>query len=687
MTKHSNHLINESSPYLLQHAYNPVNWYPWGEEALGLAKKEDKPILVSIGYSACHWCHVMERESFEDEETAHIMNDLFINIKIDREERPDLDHIYMDAVQAIAGNGGWPLNVFLTPGRKPFYGGTYFPPIRAFNRPSWKEVLVGVSNLFNEKRDEVEEQAETLTQHLGSTNVIAQTNLFARDGAETNFDRTKADTVFQSIMNQADQVWGGFGNAPKFPQTFIINFLLRYHYYTGNAQALEQALLSLDKMMWGGIYDHLGGGFARYSTDREWLAPHFEKMLYDNALLIGSLCDAYQLTGNPGYQKTVDQTIRFIQREMMDTSGGFYSALDADSEGVEGKFYTWTYEEVNHILAEDAPLYCSYYDISETGNWEHTNILRKLKSLDEFAAEQRIDKNDLERKLDSCSVRLLEDRDKRIRPALDDKVLLAWNAMMVIALCKASSAFSNPEYKSLAIRNMEFLFHSFRVDDNTFEFHHTWKHGKAKYPAFLDDYALLISACTVLQEITSDKKYLEWAEGLVSYVINNYQSENGFFYYTAEAQKDVIVRKIELYDGAVPSGNSMMASNLYYMGKILNKPDWINSALQMLMNMEETVLKFPSSFGNWASQMMDIRVGINEIVVIGKGFEELRDEMLKEFIPNRVFQSAEISDDTFPLLAGKTTDESALIYVCRNYSCQLPSGTKTQVTQQIVKKI
>src|SRR5688572_22077772 len=351
MHQFTNKLIDETSPYLLQHAHNPVNWFPWSDEALDKARRENKPILVSIGYSACHWCHVMERESFESEETATIMNEHFVNIKIDREERPDLDHIYMDAVQAISGSGGWPLNVFLTPEGKPFYGGTYFPPQTAFNRPSWKEILTNVNNAFLERRHEIDAQAENLTEHL------LRSNDFQFKKEDTiGIDKSAIEQAFNAIMKQADREWGGFGRAPKFPQTFTIQFLLRYHYFTNNEEALNQALLSLDKMIEGGIYDQIGGGFARYSTDTEWLAPHFEKMLYDNALLISVLSEALQLTGKPLYKEVIDETIGFLRREMMHPGKGFYAALDADSEGEEGKFYVWSEEEIDTLLGEEASL-------------------------------------------------------------------------------------------------------------------------------------------------------------------------------------------------------------------------------------------------------------------------------------------------------------------------------------------
>ncbi|MEI9809734.1 MAG: thioredoxin domain-containing protein [Bacteroidota bacterium] len=422
MHKHTNHLIHETSPYLLQHAHNPVNWYSWGEEALSKAKAENKPVLVSIGYAACHWCHVMERESFEDEATAQLMNEHFINIKIDREERPDIDHIYMDAVQAMTGSGGWPLNVFLTPDAKPFYGGTYFPPKRAFNRASWQEVLQNVIQAFKERRHEIDAQAENLTDHL------VQSNSFGLGTTDPDqvFTKEKLDEAFQNSMKPADKEWGGFGKAPKFPQTFTIQFLLRYHHATSFqlsksseatpsggevGAALHQALLSLDKMIEGGIYDQVGGGFARYSTDTEWLAPHFEKMLYDNALLIAVLSEAYQLTKKERYREVMDETMSFIRRELLHPGNGFYSALDADSEGEEGKFYVWEVNEIKELLGDEAALFCKYYDATESGNWESKNILRVKTPLKEFARQNSIGADELKEMLAKGREKLLAKRN------------------------------------------------------------------------------------------------------------------------------------------------------------------------------------------------------------------------------------------------------------------------------------
>jgi len=675
MHKHSNHLIGETSPYLLQHAHNPVDWYPWGGEALEKAKKEDKPILVSIGYSACHWCHVMERESFEDEATARIMNEHFVNIKIDREERPDLDHIYMDAVQAMTGSGGWPLNVFLTPEAKPFYGGTYFPPRRAFNRPSWQEILLSITQAFSEKRNEIDAQAENLTDHLFQSNAFGLEN-HGEDGKQ--FTKEKIDEAFQNVMKSADREWGGFGQAPKFPQTFTIQFLLRYHYVTKNEEALNQALLSLDKMIEGGIYDQVGGGFARYSTDTEWLAPHFEKMLYDNALLISVLSEAYQLTRQDRYKEIIDETMTFIQRELLGPQGGFYSALDADSEGEEGKFYVWNVEEVNKVLGADADLFCRFFDITDQGNWsegasreEGKNILRIKIPPPEFSKQNNISAERLKHITGTGKQKLLQERNKRVRPLLDDKILLGWNALMNEAGSKAFMVTGNNRYRQLAIDNMHFLLRNFVTDKG--EFCHTWKNGIAKYPAFLDDYAFLIRALIRLQEITADTKWLFEAQRITEFVIDNF-SEPGteFFYFTKKGQLDVIVRKKEVYDGAIPSGNSVMAYNLYQLGIFFDKSGWKERAMKMAGTLEQVIARYPTSFGVWACLLLELNSGTHEIAIIGRNFAELQADLFQHYLPHSILMAADSESQQFPLLAGKKNTEKAMFFLCKDFTCQQP---------------
>lgn len=674
-----NRLANETSPYLLQHAQNPVDWYPWGDEALERAKKEDKPILVSIGYSACHWCHVMEKESFEDESTAALMNERFINIKIDREERPDLDHIYMDAVQAISGGGGWPLNVFLTPDRKPFYGGTYFPPQQLYNRPSWKDVLHSISETFTGRREDVEGQAQNLIDHIESTGNFGIREAMSKD----LLSESELTEAFENLMKTADQVWGGFGGAPKFPQTFTIRFLLHYYRYTGNHSALKQACLSLDKMIDGGINDQLGGGFARYSTDDQWLAPHFEKMLYDNALIVMAMSEAYQITNNEKYLKAIEATLDFVERELLDPEGGFYSALDADSEGVEGKFYVWSKSETDSLLGDEAAIFSEYYDISERGNWEHTNILRVQQSVEQLAAKRGIEPQDLAEILERGRKKLMLARAARVRPATDDKILLGWNALMNQAYSKAYAATGNEKYRVLAVKNMEFLLEKFGNDPDDSLFH-TYKKGEARFPAFLDDYASLIQALIYLQEITSDTTYLEKVKTLVKWCIDHFgEQETGYFYFTNDQQEDVVVRKKELYDGAVPSGNSLMAWNLCYAGVVFDQPEWKERAVKMCSGLKEMVRKYPGSFGIWAIVTQALAHGIPEIAVTGGGADTVIKQILRIFIPFRVVQSSPNGTNGFPLLKGKSFTSSPMIYLCKDYSCQSPVNQVSELQKLV----
>jgi uncharacterized protein len=703
--KYSNRLSKETSPYLLQHAHNPVDWYPWGEEALKKAKQEDKPILVSIGYAACHWCHVMERESFEDEATAELMNEHFVNIKIDREERPDLDHIYMDAVQTMTGSGGWPLNVFLTPEAKPFYGGTYFPPRRAFNRASWTETLQAVMTAFRDKRQDVDNQAENLTVHLVESNSFG----LRKPGDQPDlFSKEKCDEAFENIMKNADREWGGFGRAPKFPQTFSIQFLLRYHYINNRQQvrppetlpqnkragdeALQQALLSLDKMIEGGIYDQVGGGFARYSTDTEWLVPHFEKMLYDNALLVSVISETYQLTKKERYKEVIEEIMQFVKREMLHKEKGFYSALDADSEGEEGRFYVWQKNEVESLLGDDARLFCMYYDITEKGNWsEHAqaaegkNILRVKKQIETFAPENNVDVKSLKELLQRNRMKLLQERAKRVRPLLDDKIILGWNALMNTACSKAFAATGNEEYRQLAIDNMQFLLAKFASGGSN-QFCHTWKANEAKYPAFLDDYAYLIQALIHLQEITTDISWLWKAKEITEFVISHFsEAETGFFFYTHSDQQDVILRKKEVYDGAVPSGNAIMASNLYQLAFLFDRQEWRDRSFTIVLSLGRAITNYPTSFGCWNTLLLEMIAGTVEIAVLGPHVDKIHTELLKQFIPHRVMMTSSIENEEFALLAKKLITSQPAIYICKNFECLAPVHSVEAVLSLINK--
>lgn len=612
----------------------------------------------------------MERESFEDEATARIMNEHFINIKIDREERPDLDHIYMDALQAMTGAGGWPLNMFLTPDRLPFYGGTYFPPVKAYNRPSWQELLLALSDAFNNRREEVETQAQNMREHLAQASRFGtKIDLLPK---EELFTRSQVDIIFQNIMQQADKEWGGFGNAPKFPGTFIIQYLLRYYHSFGEQAALNQALLSLDKMIQGGIYDQAGGGFARYSTDAKWLAPHFEKMLYDNALLVDVLSEAYQITGNPLYANTIAETLGFVEREMTDAGGAFYAALDADSEGVEGKFYTWSKAEIDEILGADADIFCRFYDISEHGNWEETNILWVKQPLDVFAAEQQLDVEALSEQLGKCLAKLMDVRATRVRPGLDDKILLGWNALMIHACCKAFGATGEEKYRDMALKAMDFCWEHLQKD-NKESFYHTYKNGQAKYPAFLDDYAWLIRALIALQEVTGDKDWLDKAFSLTTFVLQHFSDETGVYcYYTVESQSDVIVRKKEVYDGATPSGNAVMAANLWYLSVVFDHKEWGERALKMQAGQTQTVVRYPTSLGVWAGLVLQRVIGIKEIAVVGPAYKLRMENTNRRYIPFKVLLGAAHDYPEIPLLSHREQAGETLIYVCEDYHCIKP---------------
>jgi uncharacterized protein YyaL (SSP411 family) len=612
----------------------------------------------------------MERESFEDEATARIMNEHFINIKIDREERPDLDHIYMDALQAMTGAGGWPLNMFLTPDRLPFYGGTYFPPVKAYNRPSWQELLLALSDAFKNRREDIETQGQNMREHLAqSSRFGTKIDLLPK---EELFTRSQADIIFQNIMQQADKEWGGFGNAPKFPGTFIIQYLLRYYHSFGEQAALDQALLSLDKMIQGGIYDQAGGGFARYSTDTKWLAPHFEKMLYDNALLVDVISEAYLVTGNPLYANTIAETLAFVEREMTDAGGAFYAALDADSEGVEGKFYTWSKAEIDAILGADADIFCRFYDISEHGNWEETNILWVQQPLDAFAAAHQLDPEALSEQLGICLAKLMEVRATRVRPGLDDKILLGWNALMIHACCKAFGATGEEKYREMALKAMNFCWKHLQ-NDNKESFYHTYKNGQAKYPAFLDDYAWLIRALIALQEVTGDKEWLDKAFSLTTFVLQHFSDETGVYcYYTVETQADVIVRKKEVYDGATPSGNAVMAANLWYLGVVFDHKEWGERALKMQAGQTQTVVRYPTSLGVWAGLVLQRVIGIKEIAVVGPAYKLRMEDTNRRYIPFKVLLGAPHDYPGIPLLSHREQAGETLIYVCEDYHCIKP---------------
>lgn len=679
-----NRLQYETSPYLLQHAHNPVHWYAWKPEAFEKAKKENKPILVSIGYSTCHWCHVMERESFENEEVAAYMNEHFVNIKVDREERPDVDQIYMEACQIISGSGGWPLNCFLLPDGRPFFAGTYYPPQAAYNRPSWSQVLQNLSNAFHNRRDTVESQANRLVEVIQNSDTSLVGNQIEGLDRQQIFTPVLLQNIFHTLKSRFDTENGGFGNAPKFPGTMALEYLLNYYHFFKDESARQHVELSLDKMIMGGIYDQIGGGFARYSVDAKWLVPHFEKMLYDNALLISLLSEAYKLTKKELYKETIEETLEFIEREMTSEEGGFYSALDADSEGEEGKFYVWQQDEIEASLGDFASIFTQYYNVWKNGNWEGKNILNRTKHLKEFVHFVNIENVEaFKEQLKGAKKQLLELREKRIRPGLDDKILLGWNALQCSAYAKAYTALGNENYKKIAEENLKFLLSKFLKKDGI-SLYHTYKEGKAQYDAFLDDYAFLIEAILDVYEITFDSAFIKQAERYTEFVLENFlDSDAKLFYFTSSNQKDLIVRRKDLYDSATPSGNSMMVRNLQRLGIFLGKEAYKELATNMLLNLKDSIEKYPSSFGRWSVGLINEVYQMNEIAVIGKDAMALATAINSKFIPNKTIMAVEESNDEYPLLKGKIAKEDTHIYICRNYACQKPVKTIEEFIQLV----
>lgn len=658
----ANRLIHEQSPYLLQHAHNPVDWFPWSDEPFELAAKENKPILVSIGYAACHWCHVMEKESFENEVVAAYMNRHFINIKVDREEHPEVDHLYMEAVQGITGSGGWPLNVFVTPDRIPFYGGTYFPPEPAYGRASWMQLLEQIHNVWTTKSSEVTAQAEQMVQYLKQT---ALPGVQSSDGA---WDLEQCREMAGTLLKQADKQYGGFGRAPKFPSAMSVGFLLENFYFTKNEAALEHALHSLDAMLAGGIYDQVGGGLCRYSTDATWLVPHFEKMLYDNALLVLALCDAYQLTRNDSYRRAVEEIISFTERELMGPSGIFYSALDADSEGVEGKYYTWTWKEWQEIIPDE--IVTAYFGVKESGNWEHTNILHIAESPEMLAQKYRVSPEEVESRIEAARGKLFFERSKRERPVTDDKSLLSWNALMNLALIHSGHTLSRNDYLDKGIRHMEALIKNFFAEGRP---KHVWKNGVAKIDANLDDYAFLIQALLQCYAAAGEEDMLHRATGLCEEVFELFSEEDSrFFYFSSGRQRDIPVRKAEFYDNALPSSNAVMAQNLFITGILMDRSGWVSHAFEMMGAMRGLCSRYPASFSWWAVQLQRWAAGTKIAVCTGPEALANSQGLSKHFLPHCFRMALKKEYTEIPFLKEKFVSLESLIFVCTQDSCLPP---------------
>lgn len=657
----ANKLIYATSPYLLQHAHNPVHWQEWGEGALAEAKQLDKPILVSIGYSACHWCHVMERESFENEDIAAVMNEHFVCIKIDREERPDIDQIYMEAVQAMGINGGWPLNVFLTPDQKPFYGGTYF------SSASWSKLLRQVAHTFKVKRAEINQSANELAHHLQTSDL----QRFAKENKEDVFKREKLDNMFSILKNKFDSKWGGIEKAPKFVMPSVWLWLLRYHFTSKNKSALEMVTHTLKQMTRAGLYDQLGGGFARYSVDGEWFAPHFEKMLYDNAQLLSLYAEAFAVTKDDFFKTIVYETVGWLTREMMHKEGGFYSALDADSEGAEGRYYTWTWKEIEEAVGENKNEVAEYFKLTADGNWEHgQNILMSEPAQPENEKSREAKK------------KMFAYREKKTKPSLDDKILTGWNAMSVQGLTDCYKAFGDELFLNLALNNISFI-EQHTIDSE--KVYRAFKNKRSSTEGFLDDYAFLIQAYSSLYETSFDESFLKKAEHWAGHVLAKfYDTHEKYFRFSSSDAESLIAEKKEIFDNVIPASNSVMARALYRLGTMLDKNEWKEMAANMASQLAQIITTEPVYMSYWGILFLEITEGMNEVVITGNDFKNIRKEIHQHYLPLAVTMGTE-SKSSLPLFEGReTTHEKTLIYVCRNKVCQLPVTHVTDALQQIL---
>lgn len=666
-----NRLANSTSPYLLQHANNPVDWFPWGTEALQRARAENKLILVSVGYSACHWCHVMEHESFEDESIAALMNEYFVCIKVDREERPDVDQIYMSAVQLMTGRGGWPLNCICLPDQRPIYGGTYF------RKQEWASLLYSLADFYKTKPGEAEEYAVRLTEGIRQYESVP----FVKEQQEY----TKADlqNILTSWSKYFDKREGGLGSSPKFPMPNNWQCLMRYAHLMKDEEVAAAVKLTLHKMAFGGIYDHVGGGFARYSVDDHWHVPHFEKMLYDNAQLISLYAEAHTWRTDGQYGQTVDEIIEFCQRELMSPDYGFYSALDADSDGKEGKFYIFTKDEVEGILDDDAELFSIYYNITEDGNWEeeNSNVLFRKDSDEALAGKLGLTVEQLKAKIKSAKQKIFDARAYRIRPGLDNKILASWNGLMLKGLCDAYRAFGKPEYLGIALKNASFILNNFLGNDgrltrvfNTDE--------TADTVAFLDDYANIIDAFIALYEVTFDELWLKHAKNLANNAINHYyDAENGIFYFTADDDEQLIARKSEIMDGVIPSSNSIMARNLKKLGLLFDDENYQRLSAQMLRNIVPHMARYGSSYSNWMMLLIEEVFGTYEIAITGDDFETRRLEIENNYVPNKIMLGGK--KGSLPLLQEKFGPETQ-IFICKDRVCGLPGKDVNSVLKQII---
>lgn len=669
--KFTNDLVHESSPYLLQHAHNPVNWKPWNKEVLNQAQIENKPIIVSIGYSACHWCHVMEHESFEDESVAKIMNEHFICIKVDREERPDIDLVYMSAVQLMTGQGGWPLNCITMSDGRPFYGGTYF------KKDQWKNVLLQLVALYKDDHKKVIEYADRLTSGVHKADLIEKIN------KDQPFEDKQIDEIIENWTESFDPTYGGPNRAPKFMMPNNIEFLLYANYYKPNAIVKNHIELTLKKMAYGGIYDQVGGGFARYSVDQTWKVPHFEKMLYDNAQLISLYSKAYQATKNDLYKRIALDTTEFVFRELMHTEGYFYSALDADSEGVEGKFYVWTKEELEDLFPNDLKFLTHYYHIDSYGYWEDKNyILMRNKSEIDIATNLNITLDEVRKKAIYINTTLLEVREKRVRPGLDDKMITSWNGLMISALVDSYRAFGDKAHLNAAIKAANFITTNLIKKNNSLL--HSYKNRSANISGFLEDYSLIASAFIQLFEVSKDLKWLKISEQLIDYCYENlFDASSGMFYFTDKNDAALIARKMEIMDNVIPASNSILANALFKLGHLTDNAKYLATAQQMLTNVTDQLIQYGSSFSNWGILLIHEVINFYEVALVGKENEAKKRELEEAYLPNCVVASSDVPNDEFALFENRFQDEITAIYVCVNQTCSRPTSSVKEAIQLI----
>jgi uncharacterized protein YyaL (SSP411 family) len=670
MYKYTNDLIHESSPYLLQHAHNPVNWYPWGERAFKKAKEENKLVIISIGYSACHWCHVMEHESYEDTTVASIMNEHFVSVKVDREERPDIDQLYMDTAYLIGGTGGWPLNVLALPNGKPFFAGTYFS----------KTNLIKILNYFIEIQHNdplsLTDQANKITNGIKSIDNIVLVN------EKTVLTNSDLDGIFKNLKPNLDFDKGGMKHAPKFPMPSNLEFLMHYYSLSKNPDALKAITSTLNNMAKGGIYDQIGGGFSRYSTDENWHIPHFEKMLYDNAQLVSLYSHAWQLTKNPLYKNVVYRTLDFIEREMTSPEGGFYSSLDADSEGEEGKFYAWTKEEVESVLGKEAPLFLDYFDITKSGNWENGKNVLHIKSLDkEISKKYNITVRELKGRMENDGILMLKNRNKRVKPGIDDKILTSWNAIMLKGYVDAYRAFGEERFLNSALKNADFLTRNAINGKN--EITRNYKNGKSSVPGLLDDYSFTISAFIELYQATFDEKWLYKANELTDYtILHFFDHSSGMFYYTSDNHSDLIARKMEISDNVIPSSNSEMAMNLFLHGNYFNNESFIQKAKQMLINVQKNLYQNIFSYSNWALLGIHFIKPIYEVAIVGPEWNDMMKTLENNYLPDAIFLGGK-NEGTLSLLENKLVSGQTTIYVCVEKTCKIPVKNSEEALKQL----